>query len=117
VGRLKDARAREEIGRLRESIEHKIHIVRLIGFDTTPARLERALQFHPSTRDLRKYTADDPARLAHRLEIDAQNELHLLLAYVYRLGYHKLLIFPFRPSSPAHKRPPGTLTGPGAAAD
>ena len=38
---------------------------------------------------------------ASRLEVEAQNELHLFLAYVYRLGYHKLLIL----SIPAARRP------------
>jgi hypothetical protein len=26
------------------------------------------------------------------------NELSLFLAYIYRLGYHTMLIYPFRPS-------------------
>ena len=38
-------------------------------------------------------------RLASRLEVEALNELHLFLAYVYRLGYQNLLIYPFRPST------------------
>jgi hypothetical protein len=42
-------------------------------------------------------------RLARRLESDATNELNLFLASVYRLGYHKLLIYPFRPS--VHRTP------------
>ena len=37
-------------------------------------------------------------RLADRLETEALNELHLFLAYLYRLGYHTMLIYPFRPS-------------------
>ena len=52
---------------------------------------------HPTTQNTRKYSVDDLPRLASRLEVEAQNELHLFLAYVYRLGYHKLLIYPFRP--------------------
>ena len=34
---------------------------------------------------------------------DATNELDLFLARVYRLGHHKLLIYPFRPS--VHRSP------------
>jgi len=96
-GRIKDNQARAELDRWRESIRHKIGIVRLISLDTTPARLEASLQMHPATQNMRKYAADDLPRLARRLEVEAQNELHLFLAYVYRLGYHKLLIYPFRP--------------------
>ena len=76
---------------------HKISIVRLISLDTTPARLQASLHMHPATQNPRKYSVDDLPRLASRLEVEAQNELHLFLAYVYRLGYHKLLIYPFRP--------------------
>jgi hypothetical protein len=98
-GRVKDSQARTELRGWRESIMHKIRIVQLIGLDTTPARLRAELQFHPSTQDLRKYADKDLPRLVRRLEIEAQNELHLFLAYVYRLGYHKLLIYPFRAPS------------------
>ena len=105
---LKDDRAREELNRWRESIQHKVKIVRLIGFDTTPARLQAALHSHPSTRDIHKYTADDLPRLARRLQNEAESELHLFLAYVYRRGYHKLLIYPFRaPPSPHSRRGAG----------
>jgi hypothetical protein len=31
-----------------------------------------------------------------------QNELYLLLAHVYRLGIHKLLIYPLWPPTPVH---------------
>jgi hypothetical protein len=72
--------------------------VRLVNLDTTPARLRESLQKHPSTQDSRKYPDDDP-QLASRLESDAVNELNLFLAYIYRLGYHKLLIYPFRPGT------------------
>ena len=71
--------------------------MRLISLDTTPARLQASLHMHPATQNTRKYSVDDLPRLASRLEVEAQNELHLFLAYVYRLGYHKLLIYPFRP--------------------
>jgi len=82
---------------------HKINIVRLINLDTTPARLHDAPQKHPSTQNMRRYADDDLPRLARRLESGATNELGLFLACVYRLGYHKLLIYPFRPS--VHREP------------
>ena len=84
--------------------------MRLISLDTTPARLRDSLQTHPSTQHIRKYADDDLPRLARRLETEALNELHLFLAYVYRLGHHRLLIYPFRPS--AHRAP-----GPARRAD
>jgi hypothetical protein len=102
-GQLKDRQARTELRRWRESIVHKINIVRLINLDTTETRLRDSLQKHASTRHIRKYSAADLARLAERLETEALNELNLYLAYVYRLGYHQLLIYPFRPS--AHRTP------------
>jgi hypothetical protein len=102
-GGLKDGQARADLGRWQESITHKIGIVRLISLDTTPARLRTALQMHPSTQHTRKFTDDDLPQLASRLESDALNELNLFLAYIYRLGHHKLLIYPFRPS--VHRAP------------
>ncbi len=102
-GRIKDQRALEELCDWRDSIVHKISIVRLINLDTTPARLDDSLQKHPSTQNLRRYADDDQQRLSRRLESDATNELDLFLASVYRLGYHKLLIYPFRPS--VHRSP------------
>jgi hypothetical protein len=39
------------------------------------------------------------------MESDALSELNLFLAYIYRLGYHKLLIYPFRPT--AYRARPG----------
>ena len=102
-GGLKDGRARADLGRWQESITHKIGIVRLIRLDTTPARLQESLQRHSSTQHIRKYAENDLPRLARRMESDALNELNLFLAYIYRLGHHKLLIYPFRPS--AHRTP------------
>src|SRR5215472_1308490 len=101
--RIKDRRALAELCDWRDSIVHKIGIVRLINLDTTPARLHDSLQRHPSTQNLRRYADDELPRLARRLESDAINELDLFLAAVYRLGYHKLLIYPFRPS--VHRSP------------
>jgi hypothetical protein len=86
------------LGRWRDSITQKVAIVRLISLDATPARLRSALRADPSTHGIDVY-ADDPPLLARRLETEALNELHLFLAYVYRLGYHKLLIYPFRPAA------------------
>ena len=102
-GRIKDRRARDELSDWRDSIVHKIGIVRLINLDTTPARLHDSLQQHPSTQTRHRYADDDLPRLARRLESDATNELDLFLASVYRLGYRKLLIYPFRPS--VHRSP------------
>jgi len=116
--RLRDAQARDQLSRWRESIAHKVRIVRLIGLDTTPARLQAVLQSHPSTRDTRKYHADDLSRLTRRLVSEAENELHLFLAYLYRLGYHKLLIYPFRtPPAPPAARGLRRSAGPGPAAN
>jgi len=102
-GRIKDRRALAELCDWRDSIVHKISTVRLINLDTTPARLHDSLQQHPSTQNLRRYADDELPRLARRLESDAINELDLFLAAVYRLGCHKLLIYPFRPS--VHRSP------------
>jgi hypothetical protein len=99
AGRLRDSQARADLDRWRDSITHKISIERLINMDTTSARLRASLQMHPSTEHMRTYNDDDLPRLARRLETEALNELHLFLAYVYRLGYHKMLIYPFRPSA------------------
>jgi hypothetical protein len=102
-GRIKDRRILEELDYWRDSIVHKISIVRLISLDTPPALLRDFLQNNPSTQNLRRYADDDLQRLGRRLESDALNELNLFLASVYRLGYHKLLVYPFRPS--VHRSP------------
>ena len=103
ANRLKDRAALRELTRWLGSIEHKIEILRLIRLDTTTERLQAALQNHDSTSHMLKYI-HDRQRLADRLVSDAQNELHLLLASLYRLGYHKLLIFPARAQASAHIR-------------
>ena len=51
-----------------------------------------------------KYTSGDLPHLADRLESEAQNELYLFLAQVYRLGFHRLLIYPLRPQLPVRTR-------------
>jgi hypothetical protein len=99
TGRLRVRRACDQLGRWRESIQHKIAVVRLIDLQTTAARLETALRDHPATRDSRKYAVADLPRLTRRLIAEAENELHLFLALVYRHGYHRLLIYPFRPET------------------
>ncbi|MGH3198926.1 MAG: hypothetical protein ACRDOH_17465 [Streptosporangiaceae bacterium] len=111
-GRLKDGQAQARLCDWRDSIVHKISIVRLINLDTIPSRLQDSLQKHACTRNVRAYADDDLPRLARRLENDALNELNLFLALVYRLGYHKLLIYPFRPS--AHRAPRSSTYEPGS---
>jgi hypothetical protein len=108
MGRVADPRARAHLDRWRDSIAHKISMVRLIDLDPGPGRLGVNLQMHPSTAHARKYRDDDQARLARRLETEALNELHLFLAYAYRLGYHKMLVYPFRPGAnrPEAQPPP-----------
>jgi hypothetical protein len=107
AGRLKDDRAREELSSWRDSIRHKIEIVQMIGRYEPLERVENALQSHASTSNTHKYDADDLPRLARRLESEAENELHLFLAFVYRRGYRKLLIYPFRPTPAPRRKPPG----------
>jgi hypothetical protein len=97
MGRVTDPRARADLDRWRDSIAHKIAMVNLIDLDPGPGRLRVSLQMHPSTQHARKYSGDDPARTARRLETEALNELNLFLAYAYRHGYHTMLIYPFRP--------------------
>jgi hypothetical protein len=96
MSRVTDPKARANLDGWRDSIVHKISMVRLVDLDASPARLRTSLQLHPSTQDIRKYSDDDLVRLARRLESDALNELNLFLAYAYRHGYHKLLIYPWR---------------------
>jgi hypothetical protein len=95
-GRLKDRRAQAELDRRQESIICSIAIVQLINLDTTQTRLRERLQTHPSMQ-VRKYPDDDLRWLARRLESDALGELHQFLDRVYQHGYHKMLIYPFRP--------------------
>jgi hypothetical protein len=97
-GLLRDDEERACLGGWQESITHKIRIVELINRDASAARLRAALQLHTSTQ-LRKYSDNDLPRLARRLETEALNELNLFLVRVYRLGYHKLLIYPSRPTA------------------
>jgi hypothetical protein len=105
AGRIKDQRAQQDLARWRASIEHKIAIVQQA--DTASSQqLWVALQSHSSTRNMRKYNPDDP-RLGDRLWSDAENELHLFLFTLYRLGFHTLLIYPSRATGlPRRRRRP-----------
>ena len=94
---LRDIQSRTDLDFWRNSITHKIGIERMIRREAAQARLRAALQMHPSTQHIRDYNDEDLAHLAGRLETEALNELHLYLAYAYRLGYQKMLIYPFRP--------------------
>lgn len=102
AGRLKDDRDREQLYCWRESIRHKIKMVQMIGRGEPAARVYTALQSHPSTSSTGKYDTGDLPRLSGRLQSEAENELHLLLAWAYRRGHHKLLIYPFRPPPAPH---------------
>lgn len=92
VNQLKDLQAREDLDHWRNSIAHKVGMARRASVDT-PEQLQTALARHSTTRDARKYPVDDLDRLARRLRSEAENELHLMLAYMYRLGYRKLLTY------------------------
>jgi hypothetical protein len=109
--RLKDRRAVAEMASWRDSIRHKIRIVRLIELDTTPARVDAELHAHQATRDIEVYQTRDLAYLADRLRADAENELHLMLASAYRHGYRKLLVYPFRPPRERQQRRPRRMRG------
>lgn len=100
VNQLKNPQAREDIDYWRSSIAHRIAMAQRASRDT-PEALRIALARHPATRDARKYPADDPDRLARRLRSEADNELHLMLAYMYRLGYRALVVYGgFKPMPP-----------------
>jgi hypothetical protein len=96
--RLRGKKALSDLERWRDSIIWKIDIERKIDSGVNPALVWATLQAHPATQHLRGPNDEDLPRLARRLETEALNELSLFLGYAYRLGYHKLLIFPFRPS-------------------
>lgn len=112
AARVRDPRALADLERWRNSIIHKIKIVRMIDLDTTPARLWATIQMDQSTQHLREFAHEDPERLALRLETEALNELHLYLAYAYRLGNQKLLIYPYRPSANRYPRQRAEPTAP-----
>jgi hypothetical protein len=115
VGRPKDERAREQLYCWRESIRHKIKVVQMIGHGEPAARVHAALQSHPATSSTGKYDTVNLPRLTRRLQSEAENELYLLLAWAYRRGYHKLLIYPFRPPPAPHPPHRPTPSEPGPA--
>jgi hypothetical protein len=83
---------RDELELRLDSIRRKVALARRArqGRLRAPA-LQDALEDHSSTRNNRKYSAEDQDRLARRLESDAQSELMQLLAAIYRLGHRKLI--------------------------
>jgi hypothetical protein len=97
MGRVTDRVARADLDRWRDSIVHKISMARLIDLGGSPAAPRASLQLHPSTQDARKYSDDDLARLAGRLERDALNDLYLFLASAYKHGYSKMPPYPSKP--------------------
>jgi hypothetical protein len=101
-----DSPARASLDRWRDSIKHKIGIVRLVHLDAGQERLRAALHLHPSTQRIRVGHDSDLGRLADRLEAEALNELRLFLSCIYRLGYHSMLIYPLRPSVHRVDAPP-----------
>ena len=97
LGRVTDQRARADLDRWLDSITHKIAMVNLIDLDPGPARLRAPCNCTP-----RHSTAASTARRPGRRPAaggEALNELHLFLAYAYRLGYYTMLIYPFRPGA------------------
>ncbi|HWF82767.1 MAG TPA: hypothetical protein VN695_19495 [Streptosporangiaceae bacterium] len=107
TNQVKDRQKQHDLDTRLGSIEHKVAIARLARLGTTPAAvLHDDLQNHPSTRENRKYCADDPALLASRLESDAKNELALLLAFIHQLGYKKLVTYRgYKPTPQARRSP------------
>jgi len=94
VKKIKDRQKRDDLESRLSSIKHKVAMARQARLGTAGATdLKDDLDDHPSTRGGRSYSADDPDLLASRLESDAENELHLLLARIYQLRYRKLVIY------------------------
>lgn len=112
AGRIKDDRAQLYLGRLRESIQHKIKVIKVIELGDSQVRLHNALQAHPSTADQHQFAVGDLELLSRRLRTEAEHELDMLLDFVYRCGFHKLLIYPFRPT---RRRGPSTPAAAGSA--
>jgi len=106
MGRIRDRRTRDILETLRRSIVHKMDCVRLIDLDASHAKLRDAFQQHPCTQHIRTFTDDDLIWLARRLESDAESELSQFLSRAYQLGYHKMLVYPFRPEPHRPGAPP-----------
>jgi hypothetical protein len=103
AGRLPRDDRRRALDRAKDSVLHKIEVVRLISLDTTQERIDTALRAHPSTRPLvGRYTRKD---LETRLLDSAENELRTMLAGAYRWGCSKLLIYGLLGPAIAGSRP------------
>jgi hypothetical protein len=104
VGRWpKDDRRRQDLDRAKDSILHKVEVIRLINLDTTQARLDMALMADPSTSALvGRYTRRD---LEARLMVSGENELRVMLADAYRCGRGKLLIYGLVSTGPLQSTP------------
>jgi hypothetical protein len=103
---IRDQRTLDILETHRQSIVHKMDCVRLIDLGTSPARLRDAFRRHPSTQNIRDFTDDYLIAKAERLESDAETELGLFLSCAYQQGYHKMLVYPFRPDPPRPGAPP-----------
>jgi hypothetical protein len=106
MSRIRDQRTRDILDTLRRSIVHKMDVVRLIDLDASPAKLRDAFQQHPCTQHIRDFTDEDLIWLARRLVSDAESELNQFLSRAYKLGYHKMLVYPFRPEPHRPEAPP-----------
>ena len=94
ASRVKDPQKRHDLDSRIGSIHHKVAMARMARRATVSAAVLRdCLRDHPSTGDTRKYNTDDRITLARRLESDAANEFHLLLAAIYRLGFRKMIAY------------------------
>jgi hypothetical protein len=113
AGKIKDERSQLYLGRLRESIQHKVKVMRVIELGDSPARVHAVLRSHPATAHLHQFTVDDLPLLSRRLLTEAQHELDMMLASVYQRGFYKLLIYPFRPPNLGR---PTSRRGPNASA-
>jgi hypothetical protein len=93
AGQVKDRRKREDLDNRIASIRHKAAVAAKAKLGVSTDVLEEDLQGHSSTRESRGYAANDAVLLSRRLESDAQNELNLLLARIYLLGYRNLVTY------------------------
>jgi hypothetical protein len=107
TNQVKDRQKHHDLDVRLGSIKHKVAIAQQARLGTTRSSvLHDDLQDHPSTRANKKYSADDPDLLACRLESDAENELELLLARIYQLGYRKLVTYRGYKPAPQVRRSP-----------
>jgi hypothetical protein len=97
MSKVRDQRTLGILDTYRMAIVHQMDCIRLIDLDASHAKLRDAFQQHRSTQLIRFATNDDLIRIAKKLECDAESELYQFLAHAYQLGYHKMLVYPFRP--------------------